>query len=441
MTDRILRGADRRSRLPLQFPLQEGAGLAVTHDRRGGIDRRTLGFVSRLAIFHGISYAAVEDIVSRCDGLDLASGELLLAPGQQSTFVGIVLSGRLHVRLEGDDTRDAIDIGPGESVGELSVIDGVDISAHVVAVEPTRLLTIGRDVFLNDLLAVPGISRNLMATLAQRMRRGNERIVERLRARLELERLQGELRFANEIQRSMLPQQRPLFPERRDIDAAGTMVPAREVGGDFFDAFFIDSHRLFMTVGDVCGKGMPAALFMVRSLTQLRIEANRRGGDAASQVRRIAQRLNAALTANNEARLFVSAFCAILDVQSGRLAYANAGHNPPLVAFPGVGARPLTEPRNPVAGLLDGVDFRVGEIFLPPGSRLVLYTDGIIEAEDDRQSLYGEERLKETLDRCRKTDVSSTLDAVVADVARHTNGHPASDDLTLLVVDLVGNEA
>lgn len=418
------------------MPLGLTDGPQVANDRRRMPDRRELGFISRLALFRGVPIATVEDIVERCAIRRLGAGELLLAPGQRSSFVAIVIYGVLHVNLDGEDGHDVIEIGPGESVGELSVIDGLGVSAHVVAADETRLLTIDKAIFLDDILAIPGISRNLMITLADRMRRGNERVIERLRAKLELERLQGELRFASDIQRSMLPWQRPLFPERRDIDVAGVMIPAREVGGDFFDAFFIDDEHLFLAVGDVCGKGMPAALFMVRSLTQLRIEANRRGGDAATQIRRIAHRLNEALSANNEAQLFVSVFCAILDTRSGRLAYVNAGHNPPLVAFPGIGYRPLLEPRNPVAGLFDDIEFRTGQIFLPPGSALVLYTDGVVEAENAQRQLYGDDRFVTILDGVGDRDAGATIDAVAADVSRFAAGQPPADDVTLLAVRL-----
>ncbi|WP_162232578.1 PP2C family protein-serine/threonine phosphatase, partial [Methylogaea oryzae] len=143
-----------------------------------------------------------------------------------------------------------------------------------MAATPVRLLVIPEAVFLDQVLSIPAIARNLIVVLSERMRRSNAQITARLRAALELEALQRELDVARQIQSSMLPAA-PLFPIQEDIRGRGFMRAARHVGGDFYDAFPLGDGRFFLAIGDVCNKGTPAALFMVRALTLLRSEALR----------------------------------------------------------------------------------------------------------------------------------------------------------------------
>jgi len=266
------------------------------------------------------------------------------------------------------------------------------------------------------------------------MRLNNNRITERMKATMELERLQRELHFARNMQEGMLPQGFPLFPERTDLWCGGRMRAAREVGGDFYDAFFIDADRLFLAVGDICGKGMPAALLMARTMTLLRSEAMRRVRSRHPPIQDIMERVNRGLCENNTTFYFASIFAAIFHTATGALTYVNVGHNAPLVAR---GNGPFSyEPdtRHPVAGVVEEVRYRPVEVAFPPGSTLVLYTDGVTEAENARSELWGEERLLATLNAMRAREAPALIDGVLAAVDGFAQGHRQSDDITLLVL-------
>jgi phosphoserine phosphatase RsbU/P len=281
---------------------------------------------------------------------------------------------------------------------------------------------------------VPGVARNLMTVFAERMRINNNRITERVKATMELERLQRELHFAKDIQESMLPQGYPLFPERADLFCGGRMRAAREVGGDFYDAFFIDQDRLFLTIGDICGKGMPAALLMARTMTLLRSEATRRVRSQRQHVKDILDRVNRRLCENNTNSYFSSIFAAMFSASTGMLTYVNAGHNPPLISSSGSTFRFEAGPRNPVVGITAERHYRGGEVKLSSGDTLVLYTDGVTEAEDAESEQFGEDRLLSTLNSSQGQDASSIVDTLFEAVDVFTKRHQQSDDITVLVL-------
>ncbi|MTV37643.1 PP2C family protein-serine/threonine phosphatase [Duganella radicis] len=206
-------------------------------------------------------------------GSRMPTGAPLLNYGEANHHVYILLSGALDVHLDGQTGESAIVICPGEVIGELSAIDGEPVSALVVAREASQVLQLSRELFWQKLMALPGVASNLMLTLSGRMRRSNKAALKAQRAALELQHLRKELDIARQLQVSMLPLQRPLFPERSDLHACGLMGPASHVGGDLFDAFFIDDHLLFICIGDVSGHGVAAALFMARAIGLLRVLA------------------------------------------------------------------------------------------------------------------------------------------------------------------------
>jgi sigma-B regulation protein RsbU (phosphoserine phosphatase) len=431
----VSRGSDRRASDSVPaFPLQRTDGSVLQDDARSGVDRRTLGFISTFRIFRGVAYASVEKIVARCELRDFSESQVLLNKGQVNTSVALVIHGRVRVHLDAPDSSDFFEIVQGECVGEMSVIDGRPVSAYVVADAGCRLLMMDAQTFLSEVLIVPGVARNLMTVFAERMRSNNTRITERMKAAMELERLQRELHFARDMQEGMLPQGSPLFPERTDLWCGGKMRAAREVGGDFYDAFFIDADRLFVAIGDICGKGMPAALLMARTMTLLRSEATRRVRSQRNHVQDIMERVNRGLSDNNPSFYFASIFAAILHTSTGVLTYVNAGHNPPLIAGPGMPFSYEPETRSPVAGVVPDTRYRAVDVAFPAGATLVAYTDGVTEAENAQSELWGEERLLATLNGLRGGEASALTDAVLSAVDGFTQGHPQSDDITLLVL-------
>jgi serine phosphatase RsbU (regulator of sigma subunit)/anti-sigma regulatory factor (Ser/Thr protein kinase) len=435
------RGPERRSGdAPASFPLTRADGTVVEADQRGGLDRRILGFISRFEIFRGVPYDQVEDVIASCRVLRFEDGQVLLRPGETNDVLAFVLSGRLRVHLDAPDSSNFFSIVAGQYAGELSVIDAKPVSAYVVADAGCRVLEVEADVLFGRLLAIPEVNRNFIVGLAERVRRTSVRVAEQIRSELELDQLQRDLAFAQEIQAGMLPQESPLFAERPDVDCAGRLRAARQVGGDFYDAFFVDDHRLFVAIGDVCGKGLPAALFMVRAMTLLRNEAGRRAGSRRAYVQRIVERLNRLLFERNDQSLFTTLFCAVVDTVTGTLAYVNAGHNPPALRAGAGGFGLLDGPRNPLIGIVDGLSFTGAELQLAPDSVLVLYTDGVTEARNREDEHFGVERLLAILDGAAH-DTSTLVDATIAAVDAFAGPVAQADDITLLALRYRGPAA
>jgi serine phosphatase RsbU (regulator of sigma subunit)/anti-sigma regulatory factor (Ser/Thr protein kinase) len=432
------RGTERRRNIgPMLAGQKRGDGTIVHQDERTGLDRRILGFISRFEIFRDVPYALVEQAIAGCRIARIPDGEVLLEPGQRNDSVVFVLSGRLRVHLDSPDSPNFFVIDVGDCAGEMSAIDGKPVSAYVVADAGCRVLVMDGPTLFGRLLVIPDVNRKFMAVLFERLRRASDRMVEQARANMELERLQRDLRLAHDIQLGMLPQESQFFPDRADVDCAAGIRVARQVGGDFYDAFFVDQTHLFLMIGDVCGKGLPAALFMVRAMTLLRSEATRREGSRRNPLERMVGRVNQLLIERNDASLFVTLFCALLDTATGKLLYLNAGHCPPVVALPGGEAVALVEPRNPVVGIVDYAQFASGEMDLAPGTALVLYTDGVTEAVSTAEEEFGLERLVATV-RASDSGAVALLDATLAAVEDFARAMPQNDDIAVLVARYLG---
>ncbi len=253
----------------------------------------------------------------------------------------------------------------------------------------------------------------------------------------ERERISAELDVATQIQTGMLPSIFPAFPEYSEFDIHATMVPAREVGGDFYDFFMLDDRWLVFLIADVSGKGIPAALFMVITKTLL-VNQALEGNTAAD----IFTTVNTQLCENNDADMFVTAWMGIYDLKSGRLSFVNAGHNPPLIKREGGPYEYLKCRPGFVLGGMDGMTWQSEELLLDRGAELFLYTDGITEAMDATMQLYGEDRLLEVLNHgseCRPADI---VEKVIEDVKEYVGEAPQFDDITMVALKILPlNEA
>ena len=248
------------------------------------------------------------------------------------------------------------------------------------------------------------------------------------------ERIESELRVATEIQTSMLPRTFPPFPDRKEFDLYATMQPAREVGGDFYDFFFISHSKLCLIIGDVCGKGIPAALFMAISKTLLRTEALHEPTPD-----RVLFSVNNTLCPDNEACMFFTGLCAVLDTQTGELTIANGGHNPPLLCPAGGEFQYIKLPRGLVVGAMPDTDYVSNTYSLKKHDTLVMYTDGVTEAMDGEGRLYSEARLLSCLNDLCGRSVADIVHGVRADIETFTGGTEQSDDITMLVIEFNGN--
>lgn len=242
------------------------------------------------------------------------------------------------------------------------------------------------------------------------------------------ERIQSELRLATEIQTGLLPRIFPPFPDRSEFDIFASMDPAKEVGGDFYDFFFIDEDRFCFLIADVADKGVPAALYMMVAKTLLKTEAQRLGAPEL-----ILGAVNNILAADNENCMFVTVFCAILDTRSGEVQFANAGHNPPLVSGP-AGFTYMAPKAGFVLGPIPDSVYECESLTLQPGDTMFLYTDGVTEAKSPEAELYGEARLLDALKRSPSGNLADMIHFIRAEVQLHANGAPQSDDVTMLAV-------
>ncbi len=247
------------------------------------------------------------------------------------------------------------------------------------------------------------------------------------------ERIDQELEFARQIQRSALPSVFPPYPERTDFDLYATMDAAREVGGDFYDFYFVGEDQLAFIVADVSGKGIPAAMFMMTTKTIIKDLAG-----SGLPVDEIMTVTNERLCQSNEAGMFVTAWMGILNLKTGLLRFANAGHNPPLLRHDGGDFEYFkTRPGLVLAGM-EGVRYRAGELQLSPGDRIFLYTDGVTEATNAAEELYGEDRLKRILNACENEEIRCLCRDVKADVDEFVGGAPQFDDITMLALNYRG---
>ena len=269
--------------------------------------------------------------------------------------------------------------------------------------------------------------------MTERLARSTEQLTETTAAK---ERIESELRVAHDIQMGILPKIFPPFPHRPEFDLHAMLEPARAVGGDFYDFLLFDDEELYVIIGDVSGKGVPASLFMAITLTLFRSSV-RRGMDPGA----LLTKLNRDLCVDNVSSLFVTIFCARLDVTTGALVYANGGHNPPYHVPASGGVSALAIKGGPVLGVLEDVAFAEGRLTLAAGDTLVLFTDGITEATNATDELYGDDRLRALLDTNRQhARADGIVSATVADVRRFVGNAPQFDDQTMLVVRFRGRD-
>ena len=252
----------------------------------------------------------------------------------------------------------------------------------------------------------------------------------------EKERIGTELSLAKQIQASMLPHIFPAFPEHSEFDIYASMDPAKEVGGDFYDYFLIDDDHLCMVIADVSGKGVPAALFMMASKIILQSVAMMGLSPAG-----ILQRANEAICSNNEAQMFVTVWLGILELSTGKLTAANAGHEFPAIRKPNGDFELWKDKHGFVIGGMEGVRYKEYEIQMEPGSKLFVYTDGVAEATSPDQKLYGTEHMIDALNEDPDAAPQDILRNVRTSVDGFVKAAEQFDDLTMLCLEYKGPHA
>ncbi|MBR3416574.1 MAG: SpoIIE family protein phosphatase [Clostridia bacterium] len=249
----------------------------------------------------------------------------------------------------------------------------------------------------------------------------------------EKERIGAELSLANEIQMNSIPNDFPAFPERKDFDIFASMDPAKEVGGDFYNFFMIDDDRIALVIGDVSGKGVPAALFMM--VTNILITDRTLMGGTPAEILNF---VNANICAHNKAEMFVTVWLGILELSTGKLTAANAGHEYPVIKRAGGSFEILRDKHGFVVGGLAESTYKDYELTLAPGDKIFVYTDGVPEATDANEGLFGQERMLAALNGVADGTPEEILKTVRREVDSFVKDAEQFDDLTMLCIEYKG---
>ena len=298
--------------------------------------------------------------------------------------------------------------------------------------------TLDRVQYTKDTLLFSFVPKSLMFLLATlvcvNIAEQGRKMVEKQRKLSENSaRMETELRMATQIQEGMLPNIYPPFPEREEFDIYGTMNPAREVGGDFYDFFLMDEDHLALVVADVSGKGVPAALFMMAA--KIILANNAMMGLSPAQV---LAATNSSVCASNPEEMFITVWFGILEISTGRLTAANAGHEYPVLKQ-GDRFELFKDRHGLVLGAMDGVKYKEYTIQLSPGDKIFLYSDGVPEATDSNNKLFGTDRMLEALNQRPESSARNILADVQEAVDEFVGTAEQFDDLTMLCLEYRGN--
>ena len=292
-----------------------------------------------------------------------------------------------------------------------------------------------------------GVIQVLNKTDGGTFQEGDEKLLEALciqagvaivRARLteaflEKQRIEESLKLAADIQMGMLPSTFPAFPERNDFDLFAGIIPAKEVGGDFYDFFLIDKKHLCFVIGDVSGKGIPAALFMALTKTQIKASSSRRRtpGD-------VLFRANNDLCHENESGMFCTLFYGIMNMETGEVAYANAGHNPPYIINKSGEPVQIETTGGIALGVMEEMEFESATFTASKGDSIFLYTDGVNEAMNEADEEYSYERLEDYLKENSTGSITDMVNKNLESVKEFAGSAPQSDDITVLALRYLG---
>ncbi len=269
--------------------------------------------------------------------------------------------------------------------------------------------------------------------LADSFRKMEEDMISYIRSFMDItaekERIGAELNVATQIQADMLPRIFPAFPERPEFDIYASMTPAKEVGGDFYDFFLVDDDHLALVMADVSGKGVPAALFMVIAKTLLKNAAQ-----TGLSPKAVLEKVNNQLCENNEAEMFVTVWLGFYEISTGRLTAANAGHEYPAIQRANGEFELFKDHHGFVLAGMENARYREYELELGMGDTLFVYTDGVAEATNGANALYGTDRMLEALNRSRDRAPEELLRDVKRDIDRFVGGVPQFDDITMLAI-------
>ena len=356
-----------------------------------------------------------------------AMQEVVFEPGEDIVTIGAESEDGMYIITEGhtdvlNDQGECVNkLGKGDFIGELGLINDDKRGATVRATERVVCANISKDLFFE----IANRNKKIYGMFMNMLYRKTEKLV------AEQERIKSELAIATKIQVGCLENDFSKFNQLPDVYVTADMCPAKEVGGDFYDVFMIDDHHLCFVIADVSGKGVPAALFM--SMAKIHIKNYASLGLPLDEV---AYRVNNQLCYKNEEGMFVTAFICVLDIDTNEMKFINAGHNPPFLMKKDAEFEMMKPKANLVFGMMEDMPYQEQCIMLEKGDVIYLYTDGVTEALNADDELFGEERLKQVLNRHReKIDCTDTfMKHLYDEVNVFAKGVSQADDITMVCV-------
>ncbi len=410
----------------------------------------------RIPLFDSVEVNALPELARSLESIRLDAGRILFNENDHGDCFYIVVEGNLEIIKAFGSTEERLlqNWGPGNFLGEMSMFDlERRRSATVRAKTPTTLLKMNHASFRSLLHRQPDLAFEVTRQLSMRLRNNDNAIIHDLHEKnqqlaaaytelaeaykelqaaqvqlVEKERLERELQVAREIQESILPQTLPVI---FGIDLGVMMRPARAVGGDLYDLIALKENCLGVVIGDVSDKGVPAAIFMALARSLLRAEASRMAPPAE-----VLREVNRHLLDMNTTGLFITVIYGVLECEHRRFTFVRAGHEIPFFfrkdgteISPGNG-------HGQALGLFDDVVLEELSVILPPGSRIVLYTDGATDTENPDSERFGRERLRESMRRHGLSSAQEFCEAIFETIAQFQDGAPQADDMAMVAIDV-----
>jgi serine phosphatase RsbU (regulator of sigma subunit) len=407
----------------------------------------TTNLLARIPFFTDLPPEELDRLQAELDVVNLKSGEILFHEGDPGEHLYVVVKGELEILMAPDTDNELILnlLHAGEYLGEMSLIQpGGHRTASARARGDVVALSMSRTQFRDLLKRHPHLANAMVQVLSQRLDNTNistfrdlteknrqlQKAFDELKAAqeqlIEKERLERELKVAADIQMSILPD---VLPSHEKFDFGGRILPARQVGGDFYDVFDLGDDKFGILIGDVADKGVPSAIFMARAHALIIAEAD--GAVSPGDVLRMA---NKHITRLEKSTQFVTALYGVLDTKTGEFAYARAGHEPPLLLDERGEVHRLPHQPGMALGLWEDIVLDEFSLFLPQGSCLMMFTDGMTDCRNPRGEPFGLERIKDTLTRLKEDSAQRGCDLLFDTLRKYQNGSKQDDDVTLVAI-------
>lgn len=410
-------------------------------------EKRDSAVFLKIPLFKELSKQDLYELVNELPIESFEAGDYLFHEGEPGNSLYVVRKGKIEVVLAGG-TSDEMHLrfcGPGEYVGEMSLIlKQGKRTASVRTTEDSQLWMMTRDKFNECIKRWPHLAYSMVEIMSERLESSNEaafndlvrknqmlqQAYDDLKAAqaqlIEKERLERELQVAADIQLSILPD---VLPDTEEYGFGARILPARQVGGDFYDIFDLRDHRIGVLIGDVADKGVPSALFMARAHALIMAEA-----DIGMTPAEVMNLVNAHITRLQKSTQFVTVLYGILDLKTRVFSYARAGHEPPLILHADGNVERMPHSPGMAIGLWEPMTLDERTVKLVSGDMLLLYTDGMTDCRDPKGEPFGLERIKETLTGLTKLGAQQACNALLDTLQTYQDGAKQDDDVTLVMV-------